>query len=200
MIIAAIVFGGQVVEIPQKDAPAPTVFSIAKALAEITVVLGAGLYVVGWNYLNGYYWTFGLSPIQLNAPIQTVLMYALPGIQNTLFLGSIVGVLAVSCVVVWLWRPARKIFSRSPTLLLLVLLLGWGLAYRAGLAGRLRAHHDLLATTTTLPFVKLVSSGTASLDCDPQDATYRMLLRTDQFIYVFRAIDDTDIGMADLRL
>jgi hypothetical protein len=78
-------------------------FQVLKALAEVSIVVGTGLFVIGWSYIYGYYHGFGLSASELSFSLQAVLTHSLPVILTPTFLGAVFVSIAVFFVI-QMWR------------------------------------------------------------------------------------------------
>lgn len=96
-------------QVPKAD----TFLDFIKRLAEASVLLGAGLFLIGWSYLYGYYRAFGLSADDLSPSVNNVLVHCIPVTLGTAFrVGTLVIVLlllAASCfrsTARWLGHPA----------------------------------------------------------------------------------------------
>jgi hypothetical protein len=166
--------------------PAP--FQVLKALAEISIVISAGLFLVGWSYLYRYYRGFGLAASELNLPLQAILIYSLPVIESVIksiaFWSGVVGLF----VVVLLLKPLLRVSVIVLALLLASPLISW----YAAKVGRASANRDAFLSTSTLPFVKL--DGTADTEvsgCSLDESNYHLLLRAKGQIYVILPIDST---------
>jgi len=72
-----------------------TFLDFIKKLAEISVLLGALLFLIGWSYLYGYYSGFGLSSDDLGLSPYQVLVHCVPVILGTGFLVAATIALAV---------------------------------------------------------------------------------------------------------
>src|SRR5437763_8360286 len=88
-------------------------FRFLKNLAEASVLLGAGLFLIGWSYLYSYYRAFGLSADSLNFSVDTVLVHAIPVMEATAFRLLFTGTLLVLLIAGsfrasarWLSKPA----------------------------------------------------------------------------------------------
>src|ERR1700686_4727467 len=87
-----------------------TFLDFIKRLAEVSVLLGAFLFLIGWSYFYGYYRSFGLSPDSLGVSVDSVLVHSIPVILGTAFW---VSALAVTVVLFGLgyFRTTRRFLS-----------------------------------------------------------------------------------------
>jgi hypothetical protein len=164
-------------------------FQVLKALAEISIVVGAGLFLIGWSYLYGYYRGFGLSAGELNLPLQAILIYSLPVIETTAFLSGVI-----------IWIISSILLKRMLGITILIVL---GLALAAVLTpwyatkiGRANANRDEFLSTSTLPFVKLegTTGGDDVTGCSLDESNYHLLLRANGQIYVILPLDNAPEG------
>lgn len=170
-----------------------------KALAEISIVLAAGLFLIGWSYLYGYYRSFGLPPTAVSFSLQSIFMFSVPVIQTCWFLIAFV-VLIVLLFIGGRFRFVTNALSK-PALVCLMSVFGGILTSRyASHVGRTNAYRDAFASTSTLPYVKLEMLGFESpVGCSADEWNYRLLLRSDGQIYVILPLDEpvrtTAIGL-----
>ncbi len=165
-------------------------FQVLKTLAEVSIVFGTALFVIGWSYLYGYYHGFGLPASELTFSPQSVLTYSLPIVQTPVFIA------VLSTIFIFLFvLPLVRVFSpmRHPAVVLLVLAIATVAGARyAATNGRANAKRDAFLTSSTLPFVKLY--GTTESDftgCSLDEWNYRLLLRANSQIYVILPIDNS---------
>jgi hypothetical protein len=163
---------------------------LAKTFAEMSALIGAELFVVGWSYLYGYYQGFGLRANELGFSVQAILIYSLPALQTTTFLIGF----AIFVVAVWVAQRGAisRILSQPPIALVLVGLVGvLSSTYAVGV-GRKNAARDSLVGTSTLPYVKLDGAQEeANSGCSLDEWNYRLLLRASGQIYVVLPVDET---------
>ncbi len=159
-------------------------FRILKTVAEVSIVLGAVIFVTGWSYIYGYYHHFGLSSGELNFSTQAVLVYSLPVVWTWQVL--------VPLFVVLLIAFAGSFSSRVAGILFLVVVaLGiLALPMYAGWVGKVNAERDTLLQDTTLPQVELFANPDSDFHgCVIDDNDYRLLLRANGQIYVIVPVD-----------
>jgi hypothetical protein len=158
-------------------------FQVLKALAEISIVVGAGLFLIGWSYLYGYYHGFGLSASELNLPVQAILIYSLPVIESTAFLSG-TAILFISFMFL------KRLLSVS-VLILLGLALAILMPWYANKTGRANANRDEFLSTSTLPFVTLegTTGGDVVSGCSLDESNYHLLFRANGQIYVILPLD-----------
>jgi hypothetical protein len=173
----------------QQPSRGVTFFGFVKNLAEASVLLGAGLFVIGWSYLYGYYRAFGLSADSLNFSVDSVLVHSIPVIMGTAF-----WVTSVSVVLVLLFASAFRPIARlvnGPVFVLLTSLVAGLLASRyASGVGRDNALRDSYVSTTTLPYVALEGEDeTGPTGCSLGESNYRLLLRANGQVFVALPVD-----------
>jgi hypothetical protein len=144
--------GGVVQQLDRQSAPSEDLLSALKALAEVAVVFTAVTFVGGWSYLASYYRSFGLNPLDLDAPpsvVSTIAIHMLyasvwPLIVAVIVLGSIHYLLSSR-------QASRTLAAAAVTCLLFVSAL-------AGiLRGRQLANEDMLETSGSLPSVGFIT-------------------------------------------
>jgi hypothetical protein len=172
-------------------------FDFIKSLAEISVVLGALLFLIGWSYLYGYFSGFGLSTDDLGLSPYNILIHCIPVIAGTKFL--ITSMLAIVLFVVAGYfdvtrRLLREIAFVLPLTLLAVFLVS---KYAVGL-GREYSHRDSYLSTTTLPYVAFEATTDSGSDiaCNLSESNYRLLLRSNGHIFVILPIDGKEGWLA----
>jgi len=173
----------------EKESARVDPFGVLKTLAEISIVAGTGLFVIGWSYLYGYYHLFGLSASELSFSPQAVLTYSLPVILTW----ESLTVLAV-CILAFTLIHLAKALSALRSVIVSVVVVSVILAGSqfAGSMGRTNAKRDASLSTSTLPYVNLY--GTTELDfvgCRLDEWNYRLLLRGNGQIYVVLPIDNS---------
>jgi hypothetical protein len=175
-------------------------FLVLKGLAEVSIVVGAGLFVIGWSYLYGYYHGFGLSASELSFSPQAVLIHSLPVIKTPHFLLTAIGIIFALFLLSLLrvLSPLRRPF----VILILALLAIVVCSQYAGTTGRANAKRDVFLSTSTLPYVKLYGTEEFSFGgCDLDEWNYRLLLRANGQIYVILPIDNSgDLVGTNLRV
>jgi hypothetical protein len=180
----------------------PSFIHGVKALAEISVALGAGLFLVGWSYLYGYYHAFGLSANELSFSLQGTFMYSLPVIQTCRF------VLAFLVLVALLFIGGRfpvitRALSQAALILVIAVLAGIAASSYAISVGRANASRDSFVSSSTLPYVKLEgeSADLGVGGCSLDEWNYRFLLRSNGQIYVILPVGGTKkLTAANLRV
>ena len=168
-----------------------TFFETVKLLAEISIVLGVGFFLIGWSYLYGYYRVFGLRIVELNFTPQTMLVYSLPVIESLTFRLIFVTALAVLVIIRWLLPTLARTLSRPISVIFIVaatyIIFSW-LAVKTGMES---AKRDTLLSTSTLPHVKFEGTAdTQATGCRMDEWNYLLLLRANGQIYVINPIDD----------
>lgn len=167
------------------DAVGATFIQAIKALAEISVAVGAGLFLIGWSYLYGYYRSFGLSANELNFPLQTTFMYSLPVIQTCRFVLALVVLMGLLFVGGRFPIIARAL-SQTALVFFTAVLAGVAASSYAVGVGKANANRDSFVSSSTLPYVKLegVSAEAGAGGCSLDEWNYHLLLRSDRQIYV----------------
>ena len=168
-----------------------------KALAEISIVLGSALFLLGWSYLYGYYRAFGLSASELGFPLQSVFMFALPVIRTRWFVIAFAVLAVLLFVGSWLRVIDRSVGHPVVILVVAVVAAVFASSYAAGV-GRVNARRDSFTSTSTLPYVKLEGIlPEANLGaCTLNEWNYRLLFRTEKQIYVILPLDTADANSA----
>ena len=174
----------------EKESARVDPFRVLKALAEISIVIGTGLFVFGWSYLYGYYHLFGLSASELTFSPQAILTYSLPVVLKT---ESILVIASFFVLFVLIYLVRAFSFLRHPIIVLAAVLLSILAGSRyAGTTGRANAKRDASLSTSTLPYVKLYGSAEPDLGgCSLDEWNFRLLLRTNGQIYVVLPIDNS---------
>lgn len=172
-----------------------------KRLAEISVVLGAGLFLIGWSYLYGYCRTFGLSPDDLDFSIDSVLVHSIPVIWSKLF-GIGAAAIFLLALVANYSRPINRWLGRPVLVFPLLLVAGLYVSKYAAGTGRDNARRDAYVSTSNLPFVTLEGSVDPNeVGCTLDEVNYRLLWRSKGRIFVILPIDaEPATGDADLRI
>ena len=131
-------------------------FSFLKLIAEASAVFVALTFVSGWSYLESYYRTFGLNPIELDFPVPVVATIALHMLYESGWPLPTVALIVVVLVV------ASRHFTHSKkgyrgwivaTLLLLMVCC----ATAALIRGRQNANSDITEESSNLPFIAFSS-------------------------------------------
>jgi hypothetical protein len=162
---------------------------VLKPVAEVSILIGAALFVIGWSYLYAYFHGFGLTTSELGFTYQTVLIYSLAVIHTCKFLiGALLStvILLIAYLILSYVRHPGYILLAAPVVLVLM-------ASYSGKAGRDKARQDAVITTSTLPYVNLY--GTADngiIGCSLDNSDYRLLLRANGQIYVVLPIDSPE--------
>jgi hypothetical protein len=173
-----------------------------KALAEISVVVGAGLFLVGWSYLFGYYHAFGLSPSDLGFSLQGTFMYSLPVILTRPFVLAFVAIM-VLLVVVGRFPVITRALSQPALPFVLAVLTGVVASSYASSVGRASANRDSFVSSSTLQYVKLESASAeaGAGGCSLDEWNYRLLLRSNAQIYVVLPVAGTEkLTTANVRV
>ena len=176
-------------------------FGLVKNLAEVAVLLGAVLFVVGWSYLYGYYRSFGLSTDSLNFSVDTVLIHSIPVITRTAFWGTSVAVL-IALLIASRLASSSRLVSATPALVLLMALVAVVLAstYANGV-GRDNAVRDAYVSSTTLPYVSLQGEDNGPTGCSMEESNYRLLVRANGQVFVTLPIDSVgNLAMPNMRV
>jgi len=182
----------------EQSSSAPTVFGFAKNLAEASIVLATGLFILGYSYLYGYYRAFGLSPDDLNLSVNTVLVHSIPVIRNTVFvITSICVLLAIGT-----FRKSARILDKPAFVLLLLFVVGLAASWYGSWVGRGNALRDTHLSTSTLPYVTFDGDEDAEQGmCNFAESNYRLLGRTNEWAYVVIPVDDNqDIAATNIRV
>lgn len=167
-------------------------FKILKTVAEVSIVLGAIVFVTGWSYIYGYYHHFGLSTGELNFSTQAVLVYSLPVVRTWEVFVPFFLLLAIAFVAPFRPRIAKSLtrFGQPVVVLGVVALVILGLSWYAGRVGKVNAERDTFLQDTTLPPVELFANPNSdSHGCAIDRVDYRLLLRANGQIYVIVPVD-----------
>jgi hypothetical protein len=176
----------------EQAAQTATFFSFVKNLAEVSVVLGAGFYLIGWSYLYGYYHGFGLSSDNLNFSVDSVLVHSIPVIWNPRFLVTAI-IVMVALWVVSRFRAGARLLSQVGFVPLLLLFTGLVVSGYASGVGRDNARRDAYLSTTTLPNVTLEGAeDLGTTGCTLAESKYRLLLHTSGQVFVILPVDSTE--------
>jgi len=178
-----------------------TFFGLVKNLVEASVLLAAGLFLIGWSYLYGYYRGFGLSADDLNLSVDSVLVHSIPVIRGTTF-GITLACALVVLLVLGSFRRVQHVLSKPA--LALLLLFGAGLVasrYASGV-GRDNALRDMYLSTSTLPSVAFEGTEDANpTGCSFTETNYRLLARANGQVFVVLPVDDTgNIAASNIRV
>jgi hypothetical protein len=173
-----------------KDTPQGTrtfdFLQVLKPLAEVSILFGAALFVIGWSYLYGYYHGFGLTAGELGFSYQIVLIYSLAVIFTSKFLiKALVSAIIILIVyaVLYYFRHSAYILIAVPVVIILA-------SFYSAKAGRNNARRDALVATSTLPYVTLYGTADNEINgCSLDNSEYRLLLRANGQIYVVLPID-----------
>ncbi len=166
--------------------------SLLKNLAEASILIGAGLFLIGWSYLYGYYRAFGLSADGFNFSVETILVHSIPVATRVGFYVPLVCIASVLMIISLSRTAARVISNPAFALLLLLLSSAIGSRYATGI-GMGNAQRDEYLATTTLPYVTLEGTDdTEAGGCKMDDPTYRLLLRANGQVVVVLPIDNVE--------
>lgn len=170
---------------------------LLKRAAEAALVFGALLYVTGWSYLDGYYATFGLKVGQLGVSNQEAALSSFQFIFHspTSTISFCVGIIAAGLGLSYLYGRVgqRRELAVVALLLLLLCVSGW-LSHRASVLGRNMAWKDMVTATSSLPRVEVEVDRTKLSDNlvhyrDLESKGYRLLLQTENRVWLFRSTD-----------
>jgi len=167
-----------------------TFLDFVKRLAEISVLLGALLFLVGWSYLYGYYSGFGLSSDDLGLSPYQVLVHCVPVVLGTGFLVTVPIAFAALLVIgylsktTWMLREFAFIFSVAIVAL-------FATSRYATALGRDYAVRDSFVSTTRLPYVTLEGPDDGGAGCSFGESNYRLLLRSNGHVFVVLPVDDS---------
>jgi hypothetical protein len=186
--------------------PKAELFEVIKRLAEISVLIGTFLFLVGWSYMYGYYRGFGLTPNDGNLSVNNVLVHCIPVVRRTGFL--VCAAIAVLLpVLLASFKRAQRLFRQSSIMLpaiMLAALVGAGLlaSKYAISVGRDNSRRDAFVSTSTLPYVTLEGApDTSGFGCNLNESNYRLLLRSNGQIFVIVPIeDDMNLSAPNLRV
>lgn len=172
-----------------EQATTATLLEFVKRLAEASVLLGAILFLIGWSYLYGYYRAFGISADDLGVSVDNVLMHSVPVIIRTAFWLTVLAGIVLIWVVSRLPLVAR--WLRLPAILLLLAMTGaLSVSRYASAVGRDNAGRDAYVPTSTLPYVSFDGASNATgAGCSLEEANYRLLLRSNGWVFVILPID-----------
>lgn len=178
-----------------------SLFDLIKNIAEVSALLGALLFLMGWSYLFGYYRGFGLSMENVGVSVYSVLVHAIPVIAAC----WIIDLIAVVLLILGFYflpsiGPWLRVF---PIILIVVIpLFGWGVSKYASSIGRDNATRDEYMSTTTLPFVTLQGiTDRLETGCRMDESNYRLLLRSNGQVFVILPLDsENNIPMPNIRV
>lgn len=170
---------------------------LLKRAAEASLVFAALLYVTGWSYLDGYYSTFGLRVGQLGISNQEAALSSFKFIfhSRTSTIEFCLGILFVGLTVSYLYgRMGERRELAVVCFLLALLCLSGLLAHEAIIFGRKAAWTDMVTMSTTLPKVEVEVDRTKLSDNiihykDLESKEYRLLLQTENRIWLFKSAD-----------
>lgn len=164
---------------------------LVKNLAEISVFLGAGLFLIGWSYLYGYYRGFGISADNIDLSLNSVLIHSMPVIGRLGFLCTCIVALVV-LVIGGEFGVTGRILAKPASMFLLVVIAGLAASQYALYIGREAAWQDAHLSTSTLPYVVLqgIEEG-GGLGCGLGEANYKLLLQSHGQVIVVLPVDDT---------
>ncbi|MGA2236969.1 MAG: hypothetical protein ABSG23_15990 [Terriglobales bacterium] len=181
---------------------AVTLFEFIKKLAEISALLGALLFLVGWSYLYGYYSGFGLSADDMGFSVDNVLVHALPVIVGSSWYLR-VAIVIIVLLVAYFGSTKRLSLLQQPGIVLLLVMVAAAASstYASGI-GRDNARRDYHVSTSTLPYVTLEGpmDGGPTSGCSLEEANYRLLLRSSGHITVVLPIDNRNMTASNLRV
>lgn len=178
-----------------------TFFDFIKKIAEVSVLLGALLFLVGWSYLYGYYSGFGLSADDMGFSVDNVLVHALPVIVGSSWRLRVV-IVIIMLLVAYFGSTRRLSWLRQPAIVfLLVMVTAVASSTYASGIGRDNARRDYHVSTSRLPYVSLegLIDGTDS-GCSVEEANYRLLFRSNGHITVVLPIDNSNMTGSNLRV
>jgi hypothetical protein len=178
-----------------------TLFDFIKKIAEVSVLLGALLFLVGWSYLYGYYSGFGLSADDMGFSVDNVLVHALPVIVGSSWRLRIV-ITIIVLLVAYFGSTRRLSLLRQPVMVfLLVMVTAVASSTYASGIGRDNAGRDYHVSTSRLPYVSLqgLMDGTDS-GCSLEEVNYRLLVRSNGHITVVLPIDNSNMTGSNLRV
>lgn len=173
---------------------------LAKTFAEMSLLIGAELFILGWSYLYGYYRAFGILVSEVNFSAQTTLAYALAVAETRRF---ILGFLAVVLLIAFFQiRRVSNILGHPAFVLIFIVSVGVLSSELGVKVGIERAQRDSVASTSHLPFVVLygAQADTDATGCRTDDWNYRLLLRANGQIYVVVPIGGATAPNASLNL
>jgi len=171
-----------------------------EAIAKLSAVLSAVLFLLGWSYLYGYYHTFGVSVLELDIPVLVAPAYAinLLGSPRTYALGIVVALLMTLfryLASLWSWR--RRVVSKV-AIWTSWLLWPVGILLLSSLASELGHGHAIegVGEMGHLPLVLSISLH----DTDPPPlevagARTRLLMISNKRFYFANAHQDSEIHM-----
>jgi len=180
-------------------------FELVKPLAEISVLIGAFLFLVGWSYMYGYYRGFGLTP-DGSLSVNSVLVHCIPVIRRTGFLvcASIAVLLPVFLASFKRTQPLFGRPSATLTAIMLAELVAGGLlaSTYAIRIGSDNSRRDAFVSTSTLPYVTLEGTpDTPGFGCNLGESDYRLLLRSNgQIVVIVPIDDDMNLSAPNLRV
>ncbi len=177
---------------PSKEQEAKTLdtfLDFAKRLAEISVFLGALLFLIGWSYLFGYFSGFGLSADDLGLSSYDVLIHCIPVIQGRPFIITLV-IVGLVILALGYFGLTQRLLTNIAFLVPAAIIGVFATSSHAIAVGRDNAHRDSYVPTTRLPYVILEGSLTSGpTGCDLAESNYRLLLRSNGHIFVVLPID-----------
>jgi hypothetical protein len=189
------------VSTPLPTQPTSSFFEFVKRLAEISVLLGGLLFLIGWSYQYGYYSGFGLSSDDLGFSTYDVVVHSLPVISETWFLVVTMLVFLTLALATRIGHAKRLLTDLTVTIILCVVGIVSASRYALNL-GRKYSYRDSVLTTTKLPFVTLEgSTEDQGTGCSFNEANYHLLLRSNGHVFVILPIDKpVGDNLANLRV
>jgi hypothetical protein len=166
-------------------------FGFMKSVAEASVLLGAGLFLIGWSYLYGYYRGFGLSADNLNLSVYSVLIRSIPVIVNWEFYATSIAVVLV-LLIAGSFQAGAGVLRNPASIVLLLIVAGLSASRYATGVGRDHALRDASLSTSTLPYVTLEGAEESSATgCALTDSNYRLLVHANGQVVVLLPVDVT---------
>jgi hypothetical protein len=185
---------------PESGARSRGFLEFTQTLAGVSVLLGASLFLAGWSYLYGYYSGFGLSPRDIDLPINIVPTYSIPVVTQTPFWATLL------VLVLLLWVAGRVRWSARwayhPAFFGALLFAACLATVKyASSTGRTNARRDASVTTSTLPYVTFEGwEAIPGAGCSLDDGNFRLLLRSNGRIFVVLPIDSPQPITSDVSL
>jgi hypothetical protein len=178
---------------PEKHEP---LWEFLKTLAGAVVIFAVPVYAAGWGFLFRYYRGFGVSISDLDVPLYETLIYSFRAFfdKPLWMVGALAVALATGLI---LNASSAKRLRASPrgmaVFLAAFVLLTYGLFRWGARIGREHANQDMMADSSTLPFVAILVNAEA-FQRDGQDylkfdkMEFKLLLHANKQYFFFRPL------------
>jgi hypothetical protein len=145
--------GPAIIKSVEEPATKEDSLAVLKAVAEVSAVFVALMFVTGWSYLASYYQTFGANPLELTIPVPVVATVGFNVLTTAKWPLIIAGLLILIVAIFGHWvRKMRGIILVAMAFLLVA-------SATVGInRGRLVANQDTRVDSSSLPNVAFSSN------------------------------------------